>query len=389
MTYFIPAQRFFPDSIEIVKRYTIPNKDRTKPALELQNFPMVDKNVVYMHGVAALQELFFEYDDLLQRIEKFRELGTEIRMMNQELDKRFSDIADEQLSEQKRLVLAEVSHAETEAEAVKVHTEEEKKRLDIELKEEKILLDYQEELSRSRMALQEQLARESMLKSIEVEKELAEKRESVRRESAEKLQLKKLEYLRELESRKTEFEKEKIRAEVEAKAEQERANEDISLRKLQAQAKLDTQRTIETIKMISHQVTRIIQEFLSRPEQIFVAFGAIFGLFAAYYAFKQLVALLREFIQSHLGKPSLVRETSHSLSWWPFSFSPFSSLSHESISRGLQRMELHFATIVLSDDDMKRVLQLALSTRNTKATSAPYRHVLLHGPPGTGKTLIG
>jgi ATPase family AAA domain-containing protein 3A/B len=36
----------------------------------------------------------------------------------------------------------------------------------------------------------------------------------------------------------------------------------------------------------------------------------------------------------------------------------------------------------------KRVQQLAVSTRNTKANGAPFRHIMFYGPPGTGKTMV-
>ena len=44
--------------------------------------------------------------------------------------------------------------------------------------------------------------------------------------------------------------------------------------------------------------------------------------------------------------------------------------------------------VILPPQDKQRVMELAISTRNSRRTGSPYRHVLLHGPPGNGKTLI-
>ena len=59
------AMRWFPESVDIVESYTFPSMDRSQPATILNNFPFVDKNGIFMHGVAALQQLVREYDALL------------------------------------------------------------------------------------------------------------------------------------------------------------------------------------------------------------------------------------------------------------------------------------------------------------------------------------
>ena len=113
------------------------------------------------------------------------------------------------------------------------------------------MLKYEEELARKRLELQEKLARDSMEIAISLERELAEKREAAFRDTAEALEKRKTEYTLDLERKKKDFEKEKIRTEIVAKAEQERANEDMEIRKMQTQSKLDTQRTLDMISSMS------------------------------------------------------------------------------------------------------------------------------------------
>jgi ATPase family AAA domain-containing protein 3A/B len=71
--------------------------------------------------------------------------------------------------------------------------------------------------------------------------------------------------------------------------------------------------------------------------------------------------------------------------FWKFLFSIFFfwKINKENqISLNLKQLEEEFANIILSKDDKERVINLALATKNTKQSGAPYRHVLLHGPPG-------
>ena len=97
-----------------------------------------------------------------------------------------------------------------------------------------------------------------------------------------------------------------------------------------------------------------------------------------------------------------MRETSYHWNLLPDVFSPLWKILSFIITFGAQQrsekeqyllstlkyLEAEFANIILSKDDKDRVINLALATKNTKQSGAPYRHVLLHGPPGTGKTLI-
>lgn len=80
------------------------------------------------------------------------------------------------------------------------------------------------------------------------------------------------------------------------------------------------------------------------------------------------------FIERQLGTPSLVRETSK-------------SKAHFSLVNTLRRIFTTqkgdgFSDVVLVNDMSTRVHQLAVSTRNTKSNSAPFRHIMFYGPPG-------
>ena len=45
------VHKYFPDALDIVSSHVIPSIDRTKPPTVLKNFPIVDKNIIFMHGL--------------------------------------------------------------------------------------------------------------------------------------------------------------------------------------------------------------------------------------------------------------------------------------------------------------------------------------------------
>ena len=163
------------------------------------------------------------------------------------------------------------------------------------------------------------------------------------------------------------------------------------------QSKLDTQQMVEGVKVVSEQLSSLVQQFLSRPKQIATVFGAIAAVLFAYNLFCQFILVLRAMVQSKLGRPSLVRETSFSWSFMPeFIYTLFDTMaimlrirSTANEKSHLEAIASHFKDVILEADSKERILLLAQATRNTKRSGAPYRHMLLHGPPGTGKTLIG
>lgn len=381
------AQKYFPESIDVIPSKTFSNKDRSKPSVILTNFPVIDKNVLYMHGLVALQELVYKYEELTHLIDSIEESGNRLKEeLNSILNQIERDVDAHTLEQLNIIKLEEiVSLKQLELEASK--KEEDRLVIERQLMEEKVMMEYESELARERMLRQEELSKANNLQMIQLEKELAEKKDLMKRNSAELLSKKRQEQAEELELKKLQYEKEKIKAELDAKASQILADQQIQLQKIQAQSKLDTDRMITGIKTISNQISRIATEIFSKPKQVAIFVAIILSLFALYYLMKEISNIIRQYIKSRIGKPSLVRETSYTLSILPhFILDLFSKT--EELATGRKILEEKFKDIILSSEDKQRVINLALATRNTRQSGAPYRHVLLHGPPGTGKTLI-
>lgn len=381
------AQKYFSESIEVVPSQTFTSKDRTRAPTVVTNFPVVDKNVLFMHGLVALQELIFRYEALTKSVDSAEENATRRKEELLAIEDRIRN----GVSEQGRLKLevakqeAELALQQLELGAQKA--EEEMLVVERQLAQEKELVEYEANLVRERMLRQEELEKLNNHQVLKMEKELAERREVLARETNEALQKLRQDQSSDLEQQKLEHEKEKIRVEIEAKAAQKRVQQEMELLKIQTQSKLDTERMITAIKTVSAQVSRIVAEIFAKPEQVAVVTGIILGLIAMYYIFKEIFKLLRQYIQSRIGKPSLVRETSFTYSVVPHFIANYFSRPEE-LASSRKNLEETFSNIILSAEDKQRVIHLALATRNTKQSGAPFRHVLLHGAPGTGKTLI-
>lgn len=380
------VEKYFPDALQILHNYSIPRRGE-KPIV-VPHFPAVDKNVVFMHGFAALQKLIRLYDEISFAVEHIKGDTQDQKLVFEEIEKRLSKEATDQLVEEKKLAEDEAALAAQEAELQRVRVLHERELIDTDLSQERDLWKYQEELARLRLEREEEFARNSMVEALNFERETTEKKELLRRETEQKLQEIAMENQRRLEEQKASFEKEKIKAEIEARAEQERVNEDVNIRRLQMQSTLDTKKLVEGIKLVSEHVSKVAMELISRPMQLAAVGGIVLLSVLVYYSVRELVSMMRELVQAYLGKPSLVRETSYqsNISGMLKRLVTFGRKS--SLAESLGVVSSYFSAVVLSNDDNDRVIQLALATRNTRSSGAPYRHVLLHGPPGTGKTMI-
>jgi ATPase family AAA domain-containing protein 3A/B len=381
------AQRFFAESIDVVPSQTFTSKDRTKPPAVVTNFPVVDKNVLFMHGLVALQELIVRYDELSRSIETAEEVTKSRQEALLAIERRLTTGVSLHAQEKLAIAKMEAEITQKNVEMIAMKEEQERLLLERQIVQERQLMEYEAQLTRERMTRQEELERQNSQKAIELEKELAERRELLARETNEALQKARQQQESDMEVEKLKHEKEKIRVEIEAKAAQTRVQQEMELRKIQAQSKLDTERMITAIKTVSAQVSRIVSEVFAKPEQVAIITTVILSLIALYYVFKELFKLLKQYVQSRIGRPSLVRETSYTYSVLP-NFVLNWLTPAENLAASRTKLEQAFESIILCAEDKQRVLNLALATRNTKQSGAPYRHVLLHGSPGTGKTLI-
>jgi ATPase family AAA domain-containing protein 3A/B len=413
------AHKYFPESLEIIKNYVLPSYNKTNKGIsniEIKNFPLVDKNVLFMHGLIGLQQLIHSYYDLNDTIHELLFMKDDINHIILNFESHLNiEINNEILSlKQKEIKENELLKANLHYEQMK--TDQDELIIQNEIKKEKLLLEYEEILTKERLEFQENLTKTNMLFSLSIEKELIEQQENLRYQYNNQLNVKRNELNIQFENFKLQNDYNKFQYEINLKLQKERENEDIRIRKMEIKAKLETNRILETVKLIFTQFITIIKTFLLYPKQLFYIFCLILLLYVVVVILQQCIQLYKTILYNYFGKPLLIRETSFNvLHYIPVikyivmfssarpsqsaieneSLKSSSSLSNESMKKYclhpsvIAMIEEEFSQVILSDDDKHRIIQLAITTFNTKYTQAPYRHVLLHGPPGTGKTMIG
>ena len=108
------------------------------------------------------------------------------------------------------------------------------------------------------------------------------------------------------------------------------------------------------------------------------------------YTARELARFCRILIESTLGRPKLIRETSRKsvpyqymtdiIVWLKVIWSP-----PEAVDQTRSNLELAFFDVALPKSLKDRLLSLAIAASRSKENNAPHRHILFYGPPGTGK----
>jgi ATPase family AAA domain-containing protein 3A/B len=393
------AAKNFPGSVEVVESYTFPPKKKGESPTVVPNFPVVDKNVIFMHGIAALQELIKTTDDLSDSVQGVTgALEGDIQEM-----KKIAEALDKDHSSRVRAFERQAAadlKREAAMEQLRVGASSlDEKHAAAALEQESRLLSLNEKAAIARLEKERELARESAQALLDAEKKLAEGSEARHAAAAAAQKEREIALEAELVLKRADADKARIRAESEARIKEELAQEDIAIRRIQAKGKLDSDRAVLSIKLVFSEVQAVVQEVLSSPERLFYIVGVLLLLLATYFVLRELIVLFREYVQAQIGKPALVRETSYTWSPVRTLLTPVRALlrvvgvgsggvTSASIERDIETLKRTFEHVVLEPSLKERIIQLAVSTRNTARSGACYRHLLLHGPPGTGKTLI-
>jgi ATPase family AAA domain-containing protein 3A/B len=178
-----------------------------------------------------------------------------------------------------------------------------------------------------------------------------------------------------------------LQAVAAAKAEAERANEDVHLRRLQAESEQRQKRNIAAIQTIFANLATAFTAAADNPAKVLTFIGYITLFFAAVYTAREAARLCRILLEAALGKPKLVRETTR-MSLPRTLLNNLLFLGRRANINTNKTVEETFQDLILPGPLKSRVLTIAKSVRNAHRNKAPHRHMLLYGPPGTGKTLV-
>ena len=255
----------------------------------------------------------------------------------------------------------------------RIDHEERRKTLAEETRQHQARAQYQDQLARKRyeeQLLQQQRSSEEQLRRQE---ESVAKQESMRKSTIE----------HEMDLRHKN-EMKRIEAEMKARAVVERENRDIYLEQIKLKAAENRVTVLESIKTAGDVLGQGARSFLTDWDKMTRAAAGITLMGIGLYGAKHGVGIIGRSIESRIGKPSLVRETSR-LNFADMFKHPIKTGQRLWLSR---RPEDALKGVVLRPTLEERLRDVAIATRNTKRNRGFFRNVLFYGPPGTGKTLF-
>ncbi|CAF1221571.1 unnamed protein product [Rotaria sordida] len=231
---------------------------------------------------------------------------------------------------------------------------------------------FQDQLARKRM--QDQAGEQARLQ----DEERRRQEESVRKQ--EEMKQRSIEYAEQV---RHQYEMKRLEAELKGKAQIERENREIYLEQIKLKAEEQRKTVLESIKTAGSVVGTGITTLLENPSKILMATGGITLLALGVYSARGATQTAVKYLDSRLGKPSLIRETSRTTLFTVFR-SPIKTIRRYFFTKAEDSLQ----GVVLDPTLESRLREIAIATRFTKRNYGLFRNLLMHGPPGTGKTLF-
>ncbi|XP_031827263.1 ATPase family AAA domain containing bor isoform X2 [Nomia melanderi] len=279
--------------------------------------------------------------------------------------------ATKQVEMQTELKKYEASIEQLRTDQKRIEGEERRKTLQEETRQHEMRAQYQDQLARRRyddQLIQQQRMNDENLRRQE---ESVAKQEAMRKATIEhEMDLRHKNEMR------------KLDAELKAKAKIDRENQDLNLEQIRLKASEKRITVLESIKtagsVLGSGATALLQDW----DKILAAAGGLSLLAFGVYTAKGSTSVAAKYIESRLGKPSLVRETSR--------FTILDTLRHpvEAAKKLKTKQTDALSGVVLAPKLEERLRDIAIATKNTKRNRGMYRNILMHGPPGTGKTMF-
>ncbi|XP_050533314.1 ATPase family AAA domain-containing protein 3 [Daktulosphaira vitifoliae] len=276
-----------------------------------------------------------------------------------------------QIEYQSKIKEYEIHLEQARNEQKRAEIEERKKLLAEETKQHQLRAQYQDQLARKRYEDQLQQQRASNEENLRRQEESVAKQEAMKKATIEH----EIEMKSRLDAKKTE-------AKALARAKAERENHDLILEQLKLKASEHRQTVLESIKTAGSIFGSGANALLTDWDKTLMAAGGLSLLALGIYSAKGFTNVTAKYVESRLGKPSLVRETSR--------FSLLETVRHPILTLKELRTKKSSALkdVILPPKLESRLGDVAVATLNTKKNRGMYRNILMYGPPGTGKTLF-
>eukprot|EP00937_MAST-01D_sp_MAST-1D-sp2_P000014 g14.t1 len=383
------ARRVWPDMVQVLPRKQV------GPDMVARDYHVVDTQHVFMHGVAATQELIGRQAATDAQLHAAGALNA--RHAAELARLRSQTAAESALArlEARRAAEAQAERVRLELEQERVRGEEQRRTAAFERNQSDALLALRDRLARNRSRALDAMQRVRAERAVALQEESARKAELLRRATETALRERQLA----AEAEQAELDRaaklRRVQAEAEGRLRAERENEDVRLRRLRAQAEEDRRKLVETVTTALHALGQGLKALLADRQKLLTTVGALVALAAGVFIVREAAKLLAAQIERRLGRPSLVRETSRALGLGAVlgaarALLPWPSGAQASgaAAAAARRLVRQFDDVILADELKERVESLAVSVANARRHGAPFRHLMLYGPPGTGKTMV-
>ncbi|ELT95487.1 hypothetical protein CAPTEDRAFT_220985 [Capitella teleta] len=276
-----------------------------------------------------------------------------------------------QTEQQTKIKEYEAHIEQLKLEQVRTGQEEKRKTLAEETKQHQARAEYQDRLARKRY--DDQLNQQTR----QQEENLRKQEESVSKQEA--MRLKTMEHEAELRHKN---DMKRIEAEMKAKAVIERENKDITMEQIRLKAAERRKTILESIQTAGSVLGAGFQTFISDWDKVTASAAGLTLLAIGVYSAKFGTGVAARYIESRLGKPSLIRETSR--------FTVIDAMKHpvKTVKKFNRKAEDALSGIVFKPTLEERLRDVAIATSHTKQNKGYYRNILFYGPPGTGKTMF-
>lgn len=384
----VPA--IIPDALDIMPKRVLPPEERNGNPLIMYNVPIINENTIFMYGVGATQELIKKVKSLEALVDMHIQKVAMIHAEAAKLEYILTNVPDKDSELRVRASLAEADAARIELELKLKNAKEEEAYLQAQRDIEIESIRRNEDLVINRINREDEVSKLRAKEELRVKYELASANEKIKRDTAEAISLVQYERDLALQNANEQAKARTAEAIARAKAQAERANEDVHIRKLKEEAEQSRKKSIAAINAIAMHISSGLLSASQNPKQVltFVMYIALFmtGIFTA----KEFARMFRLLMESTVGKPKLIRETTRrSLlrEWVESAIEALSFPFHPQINTYKQLSE-SFDDVILEDSLKERILSIATSASKVRENKAPHRHILLYGPPGTGKTMV-
>lgn len=375
-----------PDALDIMPKRVLPAEERNGNPLIMYNVPVINENTIFMYGVGATQELIKKVESLEALVVKHMEKVATVHGEASKLEYILTQVPDKDAELRIRAALAEAEASKMDLELKKKNAEEEEAYLQAQKDIEIESIRRNEELAFNRINREDEISKTRSKEELRIKYDIALANEKTKRDTAEAIS--RVQYERDLELQN---EKEKAKARTaqaiaQAKAQAERSNEDVHIRKLKEEAAQSRKKSIAAINAIATHISSGLLSASQNPQKVFTFVMYIALLMTGIFTAKELARMLRLLIESTIGKPKLIRETTRCSLLRQWIDAVIAALSfHVKRSANLSNS---FDDVILEESLKQKILSIATSASKVKENKAPHRHILLYGPPGTGKTMV-